>query len=666
MANYPKIKGIFVWISLFLAIALGGYPPKADWKHIPIFDGPRLSLDSLLAIEISAATKYAQKPSETPASITIITAEEIKRFGYQTLEDVFKSIRGFYVTNDRNYTYLGVRGFGRPSDYNDRILLLINGHTTNENVYGGALLGTEFGLDLEAIERIEIVRGPTSALYGTGAMFAVVNVITKEGKNINGLKLANGFGSYGNLSLASAYGKELTNDLDIFISGKLANIKGQDLYFPEYDSVNGGIARGLDWDKYGGILARMSYKSFELTGIFTSRKKGIPTGAFGVVFNAESTWSLDERSFIELKSTHRLGIKSNIILRGYFNWYHYKGAYPYEVLSFDESFGNWFGLEVSSVFDWSANNRCQIGTEYQYNPRADYRLWDIDTIYFDQNFPSHLISFYLTDEYQLLSNLGFNLGIRQDNYLIQAKPQYVFSPRGAIIYNPWHRTTLKLLYGQAFRIPNVYEANYSDPLFGHKRNPNLQPEKIETYEVNWEQRVTNEIFGVLSVYKYQMRDLIDMTLDEKDSLTQFQNIGRVLAFGLETELRVLLRNGKKFYCSYAWQGARDWLPDSSKRLSNSPEHIAKCGVIWQVGPVYLAPEIQYETERRTVYDTKTQPYLLTNLTISTLQLFNHWQALLSVRNLFDTEYELPGGFEHQMPAIKQNGRNFIAKLEVKF
>ena len=107
-----------------------------------------LTLDSLLNIKISAASKYAQMSSNAPSSVTVITSQDIAGYGYRNLEDVFNSVPGFYVSNDRNYTYVGVRGFSRPTDYNDRILLLLNGQTLNENVYGSAPCGNDYSLDL--------------------------------------------------------------------------------------------------------------------------------------------------------------------------------------------------------------------------------------------------------------------------------------------------------------------------------------------------------------------------------------------------------------------------------------------------------------------------------------------------------------------------------------
>src|SRR6185295_9539486 len=107
---------------------------------------------------VFGASKYEQKPSEAPASVSIITSEEIRKFGYRTLSEILRSVRGFFTTYDRNYSYIGARGFDRPGDYDTRVLLLLDGHRTNDNIYDQASIGTEALVDVDAIDRIEIIQ----------------------------------------------------------------------------------------------------------------------------------------------------------------------------------------------------------------------------------------------------------------------------------------------------------------------------------------------------------------------------------------------------------------------------------------------------------------------------------------------------------------------------
>jgi iron complex outermembrane receptor protein len=143
------------------------------------------SLEQLGSIPVYGASMHLQPSGDAPSSVTVITAAEIQEHGYRTLADILRTVRSFYVTYDRNYSSIGVRGFARPGDYNTRILLLVDGHRMNDDVYDEAMIGTEFPIDIEMIKRIEIIRGPASSLYGSNALFAVINVITRHGQDVS-------------------------------------------------------------------------------------------------------------------------------------------------------------------------------------------------------------------------------------------------------------------------------------------------------------------------------------------------------------------------------------------------------------------------------------------------------------------------------------------------
>jgi len=153
---------------------------------------------------VYSASKHTQPASQAPSSVTVITQEEIKRYGYRNITDILNSVPGFYETYDRNYSYMGVRGFGRPGDFNSRILVLVDGQRLNDNVGNTALLGNESLIDADLIDRVEIVRGPGSALYGSNALFAVVSIFTKSGSQYNGGQIAGRFGSRRSFSRSPA------------------------------------------------------------------------------------------------------------------------------------------------------------------------------------------------------------------------------------------------------------------------------------------------------------------------------------------------------------------------------------------------------------------------------------------------------------------------------
>ncbi len=121
-------------------------------------DLTEIPFEDLNKVEVYSASKFSQKATEAPASISILTASDIEHYGYRTFAEILSSVTGFFTTNDRNYEYLGVRGFGRTGDYNTRVLILLNGLRLNEDIYGGTGIGTDFPISVDLIERVEVVR----------------------------------------------------------------------------------------------------------------------------------------------------------------------------------------------------------------------------------------------------------------------------------------------------------------------------------------------------------------------------------------------------------------------------------------------------------------------------------------------------------------------------
>jgi outer membrane receptor for ferrienterochelin and colicins len=164
------------------------------------------SLEELWHIQVYSASKHMQSTSDAPSSVTVITTDEIQKYGYRTLADILETVRGFYITYDRDYTFVGVRGFGRLGNWNSSILLLIDGHRINDNVLGDGFVGPEFLVDLDLVDRVEIISGPSSSLYGAQAFLAVINVITRKGPQLKGVELSFEPSSYGTYQERASYG----------------------------------------------------------------------------------------------------------------------------------------------------------------------------------------------------------------------------------------------------------------------------------------------------------------------------------------------------------------------------------------------------------------------------------------------------------------------------
>lgn len=633
-------------------------------------DLTELSLEELMEVEVVyAASKYEQKVSQAPSAVTIVTDDEIKKYGFRTLADILASVRGIYTTYDRNYHYAGIRGFSRLGDYNTRVLLLVNGIRANDNIYNQASIGTDFLIDVDLIERIEIIRGPSSSLYGTNAFFGVINIITKSGSSLNGAEISGNVASCGTYKGRLSYGNTFQNGFEILLSGSYYDSKGQDLYYQEFDdqATNNGIAKEGDYDQYHSYFLKSSFQNFTLQGGYVYRKKGIPTGAWEIVFNDSRNKSVDEYRFLDLKYKHRYANKTEVMAQIHYDHYFYGGDYVWDwaetgdpsdiVLNKDLATGKWWGVELKLITKMFEKHNFTLGTEYRNNFRQDQSNYDEDPHwqYLDDKRNSKVWAFYAQDEFQIRKNLILNAGVRYDHYHTFGGTT---NPRLTLICDPFSKSTVKLLYGKAFRAPNAYELYYNDGEDTQKSNPKLNPEKINTIELTWEQNLGNQFSGIISGFSYEIKDLITLTTDPIDELLVYENVEELKANGLEMELEGKFKNGIRSRVSYVFQKAEN--QRFGQHLTNSPKHLAKLNMILPIvrDRLFVGLETRYMGERKTLGGSNAEDFLITNLTIFGQKLLSGLEVSASVYNLFDKEYGDPGSEEHLQNIITQDGRNF--------
>jgi len=622
---------------------------------------------------VYSASKYEQKVTEAPSSVTIITADEIQKYGYRTLVDILQSVTGFFVTYDRNYSYLGVRGFNRPGDFNTRILLLIDGHRLNDNNYYQAGLVTEGVVDVDLIDRVEIIRGPSSSLYGTNAIFGVINVITKRGRDIRGLEVSSEYGSYQSYKGRVTYGNRFQNGLELLLSASFYDSHGHHkLFFREFDdpTTNNGFVRNGDDDRFPYFFAKGSFRDFSFEGAFLSREKGIPTAAFDTVFNTTRTRTVDEHGYANLSYRHEFANQLDLTARLYYDRFYYRGDYLYDgtesapqrVLNQDHALGEWWGGELQLTKRLWQRHKFTVGAELQDNFRQDIRNADTDPYDLKSNTQnsSWNWAFYAQDEFSLLPNLILNAGVRYDYYNTFGS---TVNPRLALIYN-LKNTSLKLIYGEAFRAPSVYEEFYTGT--GFKANPHLNPENITTYEIVVEHYFTRYLRGSLSGYYYTMDNLINQTLDPTDNQVVFRNTESVEAKGLELVLEGKWPSGLETRTGYALQKTEN--DETGRSLSNSPQHMIKLNLIVPLLPdrLFAGVETRYLSSRYTLSRKTVSDFFVTNLTLFSQNILKNTEVSFSIYNLFDQRYGDPGAEEHRQDIIEQDGRTFWVKLKHTF
>jgi iron complex outermembrane receptor protein len=649
--------------------------PKGTESEVGLAD---LSLEELMDMEVDvvySASKYEQKTTDAPASVTIITADEIRLYGYRTLNDILQSVRGFYTTYDRNYEYTGVRGFGRPGDYNSRMLVLIDGNRTNKNVDHGATMDRSFMLDVDLIERVEIIRGPGSSLYGSNAFLGVVSVFTKKGEDIDGTELSGELASFDTQEGQITYGKLFDHDLDVLLSASAYDSEGDTLHYPEFDApeTNNGYVDNDDEDSFN-LFAKIRYQELTFETLHVAREKGIPTAPWETVFGHRRTRTEDDSTMVSLRYDHEVDDTLSVMGRAVYNHYSYDGRYMYDwaedtdpapiyIVHNERWRGRWWEFEWQFIDRSLDQHTLTYGAEYRYNVKQNIDTWD-EEVYLDLDRHSDNWGLYLQDEYRISEELLFNAGVRYDEYDSFGS---TINPRFALLYSPVETTTLKLLYGEAFRAPSAYELYFHDGPSTQKPNPDLDPEEIETYEVVLEQQINPTLRGYATFFQNTIDDLIDQTTDPADDLIIFQNVDEVDAQGFELELEAKhQKTGIKGRASYAYVDTES--DQTGKELVNSYENLIKFNLILPLDEERLVAglETQYNSRTRTLSGTHADDYTVTNLTLTSVNLSGRLEVAASIYNVFDEQYDNPGFAEHLQNVIRQDGRTFGVKLTYRY
>jgi outer membrane receptor protein involved in Fe transport len=619
--------------------------------------------------DVFAAAKHHQSIQEAPASITIVTDEDIRRYGHRQLKDVVNSVRGFYTYSDRNYEFIGVRGFARLGDYGNRVLQLIDGHTNNENIYGSFFLGQDFGVDMDLVKKIEFIRGPGSALYGSNALFGTVNVITRDGRDVGGLSATVEAGSLNTRGGAITYGNEYENGLDLLVSASVLNSGGADLFFPEFSNpaVSDGWARDADGEKARKFLLKATFGEVSLLGNFVWRETHSPTAAYGTIFNDNRFRSIDQRAFAEVKWERSLDDDQHLKTRLYYDHYRYEGYYPYDyppvTMNRDDVSGQWAGGEATYDRRF-ASNRILVGGEIVHHIEADQRNYDEDPlyVYLDDHRSFTSGSLYGQDEWDIAPWLRFSGGLRYDKYSTFGSH---VSPKAGLILRPLRGNTIKLLYGQAFRAPNVFEmfcyTNMAPSLY--MDNPELKPETIHTYELVLEQDLTSAARMTFSGFHYEIRDLIDQQVRPDGSL-QYRNVSRVRSEGAEIGIEVDWPGLLKGHFDYSYQDTRD--ERTGQWLANSPRHLLKAGV---TAPLYreiihVGAQCRYMGDRLDREGNDVGGGTVTDIHLTAD--FRKLRLSAGAYNIFDVDGADPVSVDHAQKTIQQNGRNYWFKLGYTF
>jgi iron complex outermembrane receptor protein len=583
----------FVILYLALSLSTGAFAKEAV---------DELSLADMMNLEISLATKTKTTMQEAPAIVSVITGDEIRNMGARDIVDVLRTVPGLDMTNAIGMPehQINIRGM-RAADQNRTIKLMINDHSLG--AMDGTLILLEDIIPIQNIKKIEIIRGPGSALYGTGAFLGVVNIITKEGGDGPSEVSVEG-GSYDTIkpSARLSYKKD---DFKLSLYGDYYNTNG---YSPLIESdlsknskiyassVPGNASTGREYDNFQALA---SFKDFYFSSYYQTLRSD--NSLMARVLTTDQATMNYQYAFGEVGYKPRLGDKGNLNFKFY---YDYSSAdnkfevfpketaklygYPEGETIHTEAKGRYsvFGSEITTDYEVYSGVRLVGGALWEksrmFDPVsfANYNTsgkpLTINGVTYPgfpfQYFPfqniSDIANYLPSDEERTVkalygqgmidfkelfslkkgvNSLSLTAGVRYDNYDDFGD---TVNPRMGLVYAPIEKLYFKALYGTAFRAPafrELYFINNPNTI----GNKDLGPEKIATTEGQIGYNFTKNFKGSLTFFNVSGDDLI------RKVGTSYQNIGKIESQGVEAELRINFDRLKYAYFNLTWQDVKD-------------------------------------------------------------------------------------------------------------
>jgi iron complex outermembrane receptor protein len=632
------------------------------------------------ATQLSIATKHLQTVREAPAIVSVVTEREIRNMGARNLLDILRRVPGFGTTIGPYGTFeFEIRGI--KSINSERILFLIDGIPANEMVHGGLPIAAN-QMSVDNIKRIEIIRGPGSALHGSSAFSGVVNVVTKQGDEINGVVVSGGKGSFDTTKLDLQAGRRWA-DLDVALFLNYYRTDGPALEIPSDFLGNSGVT-DFRVDRLDTGL-KIGYNDFTLNTRLTRLDRG---PYFGVLFAANDESDLDTWFvFSELAYRHRFGQNGSLSVKTYldqgmedFYWEILpEGTGPFTDGMIGNPSGKYATRGFEAQFDYRAadTHLLTVGAAVEqksvydtkhianFDPLTGAPIGPVQDITDGGNYireeTRKIWAVYLQDDWSLTEKVNLVFGIRHDRY---SDFGGTTNPRVAAVWQFAQGWDAKLMYGTAFMAPTFGELYFiNNP--AQVGNPNLDPEKMRTYEASVGY-TTGATEGRISYFHNDFDDKIQ-PLPQPSGLLVFGNRGGATVQGVEVEAKRRFGFGAEGYANYTYQKTED--AETHREIPEVAAHKGNVGV--DFSPVkYLNVNANLfiigKKPRVPGDPRKDAPgYALLDLTLIAKEFYKGLEIRGSVHNLLDKEYAdpLPPVVPGDLP---REGRHLMVEALYRF
>ena len=675
----------------------------------------QMSIEELMGIDVSTVTKFQRDIKTLPDFVTIINSEQIKNMGARTIEDVLKIVPGFNSTiNQFGLKEFEIRGF--TSTNSATIKFLIDGISINNNVFGEATRVFD-DMSLDGVERVEIIRGPGSAIHGSNAMLSVVNIITDKSTNKDELNIKLKGGSYSTYESSIEFQKIISEDFKVWGTLNYLKTEGPELLI-EKDRISDypfSLAPGFtDYtNEKIDIRFSMLYKDWKFNSIFVNKSRGPFIGpSYALVERGE--FKNNEKYFLA-NMEHNRQLNKDLLLKYklYFKRMYFSpdgqifppgfaelnsngtpqdinndgvaDVFPDGMIATYELNDNSVGTEILSQWKIHTDHELIGGLIFEYDwlsdlqthanfnifvPSPPYKLDGIGWFEAGIVKPSErfFAAFNIMDSWTIIPDGIFEFGFRYDYYNDFGS---AISPRVAINYKISDLFILKSLYAKSFRAPSFGElARTNNPNI--EGNPNLEPEEVNTFEIGFEANLnkvlkTSAVFFYVELNNQIVRAQKDFVVPGYPALF-YDNRSNSRSMGIEVEISSYINKIFSGFINYTYQKSESDINNNGNLITtpNIPNHKANFVLnILPISNVNFSLTLNYIGKRsRSEVDLRgpIESYLFASSTIVLSEIFKNFSLSGSVYNIFDSNYFDSGHAKFIPNDYPRPGRNFLLRV----
>ena len=647
---------------------------------------------------VSIATGISQPVSRAPSVASVITIKKIKQIGATDIDEILETIPGLHVARSSSgqnpiYTFRGIY-----SDFNAQVLMLINGIPVT-NLFQGNRHQVWGGMPVNAISRIEVIRGTGSAIYGADAFAGAINIITKAHSEINGTSTGLRYGSANTkdfwiqtagsikevtysaileMHKTDGQSEKITSDSQTFldlVTGTSASLAPSSVnkeaelidarielayqkltlrtgaQIRNHGGLGAGLAQALDPN---GQAASNRY-NFDLT--YDDVNFSENTSIKATVSYLQTSQEVDE-DFI-LFPPGSTGSPLNPI------------PFPDGIIGNPEVYERHYRANLTGTFHSIARHELMGGVGYYFgeiyktkeeknfgiNPSTGFPIFpgsplvdvsDTPFVFLNENERenSHV---FIQDIWHLADDWELTTGLRFDHYSDFGDTA---NPRIALVWSARHNLTVKALYGEAFRAPSFGEtSSQANPLV--LGNPDLEPETLKSYELAFNYKPTYDLTLDLNLFQYYWKDIIQFVPDISGTTRTAQNAGEQDGHGLEIEATWQVNDYLSVLSNYSWQKSED--EQNNADAANAPEQQFYIRANTSLPNGWdLTLQANRVMDRNRTFDDPRQDiddYTIVDFTLRKSYLSDQLELSLISKNIFNDDAREPSPNGQPIPAI---------------